>query len=41
MSLLGRLLGSEEAAVKAVRATGLWPALERLTHWLNRKLGGR
>lgn len=40
MSLLGRLLGSEEAAERALRKSGAWPHLERLVQWLNRVLGG-
>jgi hypothetical protein len=40
MSLLGRILGSEEAAQRLVRKTGAWPYLERFTHWLNRIVGG-
>ena len=38
MSALGRLLGSEDRAIRLIRATGLEPFLTRCVEWINRRL---
>ena len=38
MTVLGWLLGSEDAALRLVRRSGLEPILARLLAWLSRRL---